>query len=83
MLAAAVRQAKANAEAMVDAAGVSLGRLERIDYSWQEVRFSGEVTYSMPKERDGGGAMPDIQPNSITCSENVTVQWQVGMCQGL
>ena len=77
VLAAAVRQAKANATVMAAAAGVSLGRVQRIDYSWKEVRFSSETVYSMPDETSTMQAMPDLEPDSIECSENVTVQWEI------
>jgi uncharacterized protein len=77
MLAAGVREARADAEAMAEAAGASLGAVLHIDYTWNEVHFTSEVTYSAPEMSEGHSAMPDIEPNSISGSEEVRVQWEL------
>ena len=78
MLAAGVREARADAEVMAEAAGASLGAVLRIDYTWNEVHFTSEVTYSDPPPMsEGHSAMPDIEPNSISGSEEVRVQWEL------
>ena len=64
-------------EAMAEAAGASLGAVRRIDYTWNEVRFTSERTYSAPEMSEGHSAMPDIELNSISGSEEVRVQWEL------
>ena len=62
---------------MAEAAGASLGAVRRIDYTWNEVRFTSERTYSAPEMSEGHSAMPDIELNSISGSEEVRVQWEL------
>ena len=77
LLAAGVREARADAEVMAEAAGVSLGAVLSIDYTWNEVHFTSEVAYSAPEGNDSMSAMPDIDPNSISASEEVRVRWEL------
>ena len=62
---------------MAEAAGVSLGAVQHIDYTWNEVRFTSEVNYSAPEISDDIPTVPDIEPNSISASEEVRVRWEI------
>ncbi len=78
MLAEAVKNARRNADIMTEAAGVGLGKILSINYSWSEVRFRSErfdeiecYATMAPK------AMPDFEPDDIENSDSVEVVWEI------
>ena len=83
LLGKAVADAKAKAEVLTMAAGVSLKDIKNIDYSWGEIQFE----YS-PMHRDmicnavmteGSSSFDmDIEPDDIDVSDTVTVVWEIG-----
>ncbi|MBQ8093533.1 MAG: SIMPL domain-containing protein [Clostridia bacterium] len=78
----AVEDAKAKAAVLTKAAGIVLGSIQTIDYSWREISF--EVH---PMEREMGTKMCmdenserydlDIEPDDIEASDTVTVVWEI------
>ena len=80
LLASAVKDAAAKAAVLTEAAGVKLGRLRSIDYSWGDMSF--EVA---PVARMKNLAAPmadasyemDVRPEDIEVSDTVTVVWDV------
>ena len=77
LLEIAVEDARTKASVISKAAGVKLGVISNIEYSWGEIRFeSGD--YSV-----GGGLydtsfMPiDIEPDDLNISDTVTVEWEI------
>ena len=84
LLGKAVADAKAKAEVLAKAAGVSLKGIKNINYSWGEIQFE----YS-PMRKDLIGDIPllsecdgsidlDIEPDDIAVSDTVTVVWEIG-----
>ncbi len=84
LLGKAVADAKAKAEVLTIAAGVSLKDIKNIDYSWGEIQFEYApmrrhmiCNTVMAAECDGSFDM-DIEPDDIEVSDTVTVVWEIG-----
>ena len=81
LLADAVRDASAKAAVLADAAGVRLGDILSIDYSWGEVSFELQPVNRM-LTTDAAPAMGksyavDITPDDIEVTDTVTVIWEI------
>ena len=74
-LAEAVKNSKKKAELLTEAAGVSLGELLKIDYSWGEVRFRSSTTFDCCEYESDN--VFDIVPDDISVSDSVTVIWSL------
>lgn len=83
LLAKAVADSKMKAKVLSEAAGVELGDIVTIDYSWDEIAFK-----TVPMERcvtlakSAGGASDgcydmDIEADDIKVSDCVTVVWEI------
>lgn len=81
LLAKAVEDSRLKAQILAEAAGVELGEVELIDYSWQDLYFRSSPMNDMIYEAcslDGEGAYDiDIEPDDIEASDNVTVVWKI------
>ena len=83
LLAKAVRDARAKALVLTEAAGLALKEIQSVDYSWGEVNF--EVR-PMNRALAAGKACVaedacyemDIVPDDIQVSDSVTVVWEIG-----
>ncbi len=82
LLGNAVKDAKAKAVILAEAAGVNLGAIQTIDYNWGEIRFESAP---IPMMGPAGAPMDeptdfnlDIEPNDIQTSDTVTVEWEIG-----
>lgn len=78
-----VEDSKAKAVLLAEAAGVKLGELVSVDYSFGEKNFVSEpMSRNMPlmKSADmvAGSYQMNIQPDDIQVSDTVTVVWQIG-----
>ena len=84
LLALSVRDAAAKAEALAAAAGVALGALLSIDYSWGEREFAVQPMRKMmaadncAAESAMGSYDLGIEPDDISVSDTVTVVWEIG-----
>lgn len=84
LLALAVRDSKEKAKVLADAAGVTLGEIRLLDYSWAELELvSRPVNRMAPavmcmKAEDSASYAVDINPNDINVEDTVTVEW--GIC---
>lgn len=79
VLAEAVRVAKENAEALSAAAGVTLGKLQQIDYGWSEVRIYDREASMLC---EGDSPLPscseaDIEPEDVSAEDNVTLVYEM------
>lgn len=81
LLAKAVADSAEKAKILAEAAGVVLGDIVKIDYSWSETEF-----VSRPVERcmmSAGNAAKadsyqmDIEPDDISVTDTVTVVWEI------
>lgn len=84
LLGKAVEDAKAKAQVLSQAAGVSLESIQSIDYSWGEIEFEySPMRGNMLMEKcceaeDAYGAYDmDIEPDDIEVSDTVTVIWEI------
>ena len=82
LLGKAVEDSKEKAQVLSEAAGVKLGEIVTIDYSWGEVAFISEpMKRSMPMMEEccmsADSYDIDIEPEDINVSDTVTVIWQI------
>lgn len=82
LLGKAVEDSKAKAVVLAEAAGVKLGELVSVDYSFGEKNFVSEpMNRSMPLMKDcrvtSGGYNINIEPDDINVSDTVTVVWAI------
>ena len=82
LLGKAVRDAAAKAGVLSAAAGVKLGEIQTVDYSWGQVRFEVEpmdkLMLAEPCAVSEGGCYDmDIEPDDINVEDTVTVVWEI------
>lgn len=82
LLKAAVLDSKEKAVVLTEAAGVTLGDILVIDYSWGEIDFVSGSTLDYMSFHDaclpcGGSIDMDIEPDDIKVSDTVTVVWEI------
>ena len=85
LLGKAVADAKAKAAVLTASAGVSLGELLSIDYSWGEISFEARPmrnALTLDACAEGGtprakALAPDLEPDDIDLTDTVTVVWQI------
>lgn len=76
----AVDNSREKAEIMAIAAGVSLGKVQSIDYSWGEIdirtspvdMFEVRKSYTLEPSYD-----IDIEPDDIYVKDTVTIEWEI------
>lgn len=83
LLAAAVADSLKKADVLTKAAGVTLGDIVNIDYSWAELEFVSRPMNSMMMEecrmkRCEDSYDIDINPDDIDVTDSVTVVWALG-----
>ncbi len=84
LLGKAVEDAKTKAQVLADAAGVTLGEIMTIDYSWEEMEIISrpmnqmKAVRCMAEESDGASYDMAVEPDDIDVSDHVTVIWAVG-----
>lgn len=84
LLNAAVKDAQEKAAVLSDAAGIRLGRLMNLDYSWSEmeivardVRFSKAIMTESAMD-SAAGYNVDVNPDDIEVNDSVTMVWEIG-----
>ena len=81
LLQSACANAKAKAEILTKASGVTLGELDSIDYNWSELHLYSLTHYEMdPPCMARASAAPtamDIEPDDIDVSDSVTFVWEI------
>lgn len=83
LLAKAVTDSKEKARVLTEAAGVKLGEIVNIDYSWGEIEFvSRPMNRNLMLEEEccmpSGAYDIDIEADDIDVTDTVTVVWQIG-----
>jgi uncharacterized protein YggE len=78
LLESAVDDARMKAKVMAEAAGVRLGKVINIDYSWSDIQLYKDV-YSMDKSllSTAGTPMIELEPDNIYVEDTVTVAWRI------
>ena len=82
LLGKAVADSKEKAKVLTEAAGVTLGDIVTIDYSWGEITFLSEPMQrcmSLAEEccMPSGSYDIDIEPDDIDVTDTVTVVWEI------
>lgn len=85
LLAKAITDAKEKAVVLTKAAGITLGTIQSIDYSWGEINFEVHpmnrymecVDYDMAPALESKSYAMDIEPDDIEVSDTVTVIWEI------
>lgn len=76
----AIQDSKRKAEVLTTAAGVKLGVLQTIDYSWSESEILIEnraiPAFGLSKNTNMLG-MPDIEPDDIELEDTITIVWRI------
>lgn len=83
LLGKAVADSKKKAEVLTEAAGVKLGNIVSIDYSWGEIDIFSDTKYDMMDALQVCEAKEmsyeiDIEPDDIDVTDTVTVVWEIG-----
>jgi uncharacterized protein YggE len=79
VLADAVGNAKRRAETIVQAAQLRLGKIERVDYGYSEIRVSSgpyDMDFASPEVKFAQMA-PDINPRDIESEDTVKITWSL------
>lgn len=74
-IAEAVKNSQEKAEVLAEAAGVNLGEIMQIDYSWSEIRF--ESSLRVDSICESSSASYDFTPEDVDVSESVNVVWSI------
>ena len=77
LLKSAARDAKRKAKILCTAAGVKLGRLIDINYSWQEAVVRNEVNLAPTVLGCDSDTAFDFQPEDVTASDTVDFLWEI------
>ena len=83
LLAKAIEDSKIKAETLTNAAGVSLGKINTIDYSWGEMEIYAQpintiASDKMPAKRAAPRSYDiDIEADDINVEDTVTVVWEI------
>ncbi len=79
LLSEAIKDCKAKAEQLARAAGVRLGEITLIDYSWDDLPFSVEPMKSMRAMEDTYSEKMSlaINPEDITLEDTVRIVWTI------
>ena len=83
LLSLSVKDARAKAETLAEAAGLALGSVQSIDYSWDQLNMEIRPMRKMALAADfaqenASGYDMNITPDDITVSDTVTVTWEIG-----
>lgn len=75
-IADAVKNCQQKAVILAEAAGISLGEIINIDYSWAEVRFESRMEVCS-SSKEAPDYFMDINPDDVGHSDSVTVYWEI------
>lgn len=73
----AVADARRSADVLAEAAGVSLGEISKIDYSFVEVRHRSGFAFDAAYAVAEAAPSPSIEPEEIDAEQSVTVVWSI------
>ena len=81
LLQSACANAKAKAEILTKASGVTLGELVSIDYNWSELHLFSQTQYDMEdacmRMASAAPTSIEIEPDDIDISDSVTFVWEI------
>ena len=80
----AVSDARGKASVLAEAAGITLGAIQSVDYSWREFNFEISPMKNFVMEEKCMVSMAedsydmDIEPDDIEITDTVTIIWEIG-----
>ncbi len=77
LLGKAVQDAVEKAEVLAKAAGLSLGAIQTVDYSWGEINLEVSPIEKSMMCPDAAPSEMDIEPNDLEMADTVTVVWEI------
>ena len=78
LLSSAVRDAGEKAAVLAEAAGVTLGAIQTVDYSWGETTFEVRTMDALARPMAAKARFDmDVEPEDIDVSDTVTVIWEI------
>lgn len=79
LLVKASENAKSKALVLAKASGATLGQLVLIDYSWADFHLYSRTSYGLEDAMmmKSAALAPDIEPEEISLSDNVTFVWEL------
>ena len=77
LLGKAVEDAMKKAEVLAMAAGLSLGDIQSVDYSWGEIKMEVRPMENILMPKCADTCEMDIEPDDIEMSDTVTVVWEI------
>lgn len=82
LLMSATKNAREKAEILCIASGAELGKLQSIDYNWDELNIVSRTSYEMedcimPMMALRECAAPDIEPDDIDLHDTATFVWEI------
>ncbi len=78
LLQSAAENAKKKAEVLCASAGVKLGELQSINYSWGELNIYSNTEYDMRPAEGTFGAVPSgFEPEDIDVNDTATFVWEI------
>lgn len=75
-MAEAVKAARTKASLLAETAGVSLGKILQIDYSWSDI-YLYSTPMELPMALNEASPEYDITPEDIQVEESVNVVWEI------
>lgn len=77
----AVEDAREKAVLITETIGVKLKQIERIDYSFSEIRIDDILKYDFPLSVCGQetaiGSLPDMEPEDTVLKKTITIVWRI------
>lgn len=77
LLGKAVQDAMKKAEVLADAAGLKLGDIQTVDYSWGQINLEMHPMEDRLMAPMAARCEMDIEPDNIDVSDTVTVVWEI------
>lgn len=77
LLKSAADNARAKAEVLCAASGVTLGELVNIEYNWSDVRFGSAEMWRCADAVPMAAAAPEFTPDDIKSSDTATFIWEI------
>ena len=76
----AVADARKKAEVLTQAAGIRLGAIQTMEYTWDEIEFVSSTDVSISdtvEETITASARFNVEPENVEASDSVTVIWSI------
>ena len=76
----AVADARKKAEVLSQAAGISLGSIQTMEYNWDDIQFISNTDIALSDElydNESSNFKLNIEPEDVEATDTVTVIWSI------